>query len=65
MNILHTIKWKKVNILRRHCLLKRVIEGKIEERINVKVRRGRRRKKLVNHLQETEERIMEIERKSL
>jgi hypothetical protein len=36
-NILHTIKRRKVNwighILRRNCLLKQFIEGKIQERI--------------------------------
>jgi hypothetical protein len=35
-NILHTIKRRKANrighILRRNCLLKHVIEGKLEER---------------------------------
>jgi len=31
------------HILRRNCLLKRVIEGKIEGRIEVRGRRGRRR----------------------
>jgi hypothetical protein len=35
-NILHTIKRRTVNcsghILRRNCLLKHVIEGKVEER---------------------------------
>jgi hypothetical protein len=36
-NILHTVKCRKANwighILRRNCLLKQVIEGKIEGRI--------------------------------
>jgi hypothetical protein len=32
--------------LRRNCLLKHVIEGKIEERIEVTERRGRRRQQL-------------------
>jgi hypothetical protein len=50
-NILHTIKRRKANwighILRRNCLLKHVIEGKIEGRIKVAGRRGRWRKKLL------------------
>ena len=44
-NILQTIKIRKVtwigHILRRSCLLKHVIEGKIEGWIEVKGRRGR------------------------
>jgi hypothetical protein len=47
MNILHTIKRKEANwighILRRNCLLKNVIAGKVEGRIEVTGRRGRRR----------------------
>jgi hypothetical protein len=38
------------HILRRNCLLKQVIEGKIKARIEVTRRRGRRRKKLLNDL---------------
>ena len=34
----------------RNCLLKHVIEGKIEGRVEVTVRRGRRRKKLLDDL---------------
>jgi hypothetical protein len=53
-NILQTIKRRKANridrILRRNCLLKHVIEGKIEGRIEVTGRRGRRRKKILNDL---------------
>jgi hypothetical protein len=49
-NIIHTIKRKKVkgigHILRRNCLLKRVIEGKVEGTR----RRGRRRKQLLDDL---------------
>jgi hypothetical protein len=49
-NILHTIKGKKANsigqILRRNCLLKHVIEGKIEGRIEMKGRQGIRCKQL-------------------
>jgi hypothetical protein len=49
-NILHEIRKLKANwighILRRNCLLKVVIEGKIQGQIEVTRRRGRRRKKL-------------------
>jgi hypothetical protein len=55
-NIVHTIKRMKANwighILRRNCLLKHVIEGKLEGRIEVTVRRGRRRKQLLDDLKE-------------
>ena len=43
------------HILRRNCLLKRIIEGKIEGGIEVTGRRGRRRKHLLNNLKETGE----------
>ena len=47
-NILHTIKRRNANwighILRRNCLLKHVTGGKIEGKIEVTGRRGRRRK---------------------
>jgi hypothetical protein len=50
-NILHAIKRRKANwighILRRNCLLKHVIEGKVEGRIEVMERRERRRKQLL------------------
>jgi hypothetical protein len=53
-NIVHTIKRRKVNwighILRRNCLLKHVIEGKLEGRIEVTGRRGRRRKQQLDAL---------------
>jgi hypothetical protein len=56
-NILHTVKRRKANwighILRRNCLLKHVFEGKIEGRIEVTGRRGRRLKQLLNDLKET------------
>jgi hypothetical protein len=39
-------------ILRRNCLLKHVIEGKLEGRIEMTRRRGRRRKQLLDDLQE-------------
>ena len=53
-NILHEIRKRKANcighILRRICLLKQVIEGKIKGGIEVKGRRGRRRRKLLDDL---------------
>jgi hypothetical protein len=53
-NILHEIRKRKANwighILRRSCLLKQVIEGKIKGQKEVTRRRGRRRKKLLDDL---------------
>ena len=53
-NILHEIRKRKANwighILRRKCLLQRVIEGKIKGEIQVTGSRGRRRRKLLNDL---------------
>jgi hypothetical protein len=55
-NILHTIKRRKANwighILRRNCLLKHVTEGKLEGRIEMTGRRGRRRNQLLDDLKE-------------
>ena len=55
-NILHEISKRKANwighILRRKCLLKQVIEGKIKGGIEVTRRRGRRRKKLLDDLKD-------------
>jgi hypothetical protein len=55
-NILHEIRKRKANwighILRRNCLLKQVIEGKIKGEIEVTRRRGRRRKKLLDDLKD-------------
>jgi hypothetical protein len=55
-NILHTIKRRKANwighIVRRNCLLKHVIEGKLEGRIEMTRRRGRRCKQLLDDLKE-------------
>jgi hypothetical protein len=55
-NIVHKIKRRKANwighILRRNCLLKHVIEGKLEGRIEMTGRRGRRRKQLLDDLKE-------------
>jgi hypothetical protein len=54
-NIIHTIKRRKVNwighILLGNCLLKHVVEGKIEGRIEVTGRRGRS-KQLLDNLKE-------------
>ena len=51
-NILHEIRKRKVNwighILRRNCLLKQVIEGKIKGEMEV----ARRRKKLLDDLKD-------------
>jgi len=56
-NILREIRKRKANwighILRRKCLLKQVIEGKIKGQIEVTGRRGRRRKKLLNDLMDS------------
>jgi hypothetical protein len=53
-NILHEIRKQKANwighILRRNCLLKEVIEGKMKGQIEVTGRRGRRHKKLLDDL---------------
>jgi hypothetical protein len=55
-NILHTVKRRKSNwighILCRNCLLKHVIEGRIEGRIEVTGRRGRSCKQLLDDLKE-------------
>ena len=55
-NILHEIRKREANrighILRRNCLLKQVIEGKIKGEMEVTRRRGRRRKKLLDDLKD-------------
>ena len=55
-NILHEIRKRKANwighILRRNCLLQRVMEGKIKGGIEATGRRGRRRRKLLDDLKE-------------
>ena len=62
-DIIHTTSGKKTDwighISGRNCLPKYFIEGKIEGRIEVKGRRGRRRWQLVN---ERKERVLEIEK---
>jgi hypothetical protein len=56
--VLYLIKWRNANgighIWRRDCILKHVIERKIEGRIEVTVRRGRRRKRLLDDVKERE-----------
>ena len=51
-NILYTVKRRKANsighILCRNCLLEHVMEGKVEERMEVTGRRGRRCKQLLD-----------------
>jgi hypothetical protein len=58
-NILHEIRKRKANwighILRRNCLLRRVLEGKIQGETEVTGRQGRRRKKLLVDLKERRE----------
>ena len=53
-SILRTVKRRKANWighnLRRNCLLKHAVEGKVEGRIEVTGRRGRRGKQLLNDL---------------
>jgi hypothetical protein len=46
-----TAKWIG-HILRTNCLLRQVIEGKIKGGIEVRGRRGRRRRKLLDDLKE-------------
>ena len=53
-NILHAIRKRKANcighLLRRNCLIRQVIEGKIKGEMEVTRRRGRRRTKLLDDL---------------
>jgi hypothetical protein len=60
-NILQTVKRRVANrighILRRNCLLKHVFEGKIERRIEVMERHGRRRKHLLDGLEKKEDTV--------
>ena len=55
-NILHEMRKRKANwighILRRNCLLKQVIGRKIKGEMELTRRQGRRRKKLLNDLQD-------------
>ena len=56
---LHVIKTRKANWighnLGRSCFLKRIIEGKIEGKIKVTGRQGRRRKQLLGYSKEKRE----------
>jgi hypothetical protein len=56
-NILRTIKRRKFkwigHILHKNCLRKHIIEGKVEEMVEVTGRQGRRRKQLLHYLKET------------
>jgi hypothetical protein len=56
-DILHTIKRRKANsighILHRNCLIKHIIDGKIERGIDVMGRQDRRRKQLLDDFKET------------
>jgi hypothetical protein len=58
-NIHYIVKRSKANWVsntwRRNCLLKQVIEGKIEGRMGVTGRRGRRRKQILDKRKETRE----------
>ena len=60
-NILHTVNRRKANwighVLRRNCLLTRVIEGKAERRIEVTGRQERRRKQLLYDLKKREDAV--------
>jgi hypothetical protein len=55
-NIIHEVSKRKANwighILRLNCLLSQVIEEKIKGGIEVKGRRGRRLRKLLDYLKE-------------
>jgi hypothetical protein len=55
-NILHEIRKRKANwvghILRRKCLLQRVIEGKIQGGIEVTKKKKKRRRKLLGNFKE-------------
>ena len=55
-NIVHEIRKRKAywigHILRRNCLLKQVIEGKIKREMEMTRRQGRRRKKLLDDLKD-------------
>jgi len=56
-NTLHKVTRRKANwaghTLRRNCLLKHVIEGKIDGRLEVTGRRERRRQRLLENLKES------------
>jgi hypothetical protein len=58
-NIVRTVNRRKGNwigyVLCRNCLLQQVIEGKVEGRIEVTGRRGRRGKQLLDDLEEKQD----------
>jgi hypothetical protein len=60
-NILHEISKRRANwighFLRRNCLLRQLIEGKIKGGIEVAGRRGRRRRKLLMTLRKGEDNL--------
>jgi hypothetical protein len=60
-NVLWTIKTRKNNwidyILRRNCLLRQVIEARIEGRLEMMGRRGRRRKQFLGDLNQREDNV--------
>jgi hypothetical protein len=55
-NILHEMRKRKANcighILHRNCLLQRVVEGKVQRKIEVTGRQERRRRKLLDDIKE-------------
>jgi hypothetical protein len=61
-NILHEIRKRKANwtghILRRNCFLKQVIKRKINGEMEMIIRRGRRRRKLLDDLKKGEDTLM-------
>ena len=61
-NILHEIRKRKANwighILRRNCLLKQVIVGKIKGEMEVGRRRGRKRNKLLDDFKNREDTLI-------
>jgi len=61
-NILHTAKRQEANcaghILRRNCLLRHVIEGKLDGRIKVTGRRGRKRKQILETLRKGKDTVI-------
>jgi hypothetical protein len=67
VNSLQTVKRMKANwighILCRNCLLEHITEGKVERRMEVMGRRGRRRKQLLADLEE-KRKLLETERGS-
>ena len=70
--VLYRVKWKGTSyrqakcichMLRRKCLLKHVIYGKIDRKIAGMGRRGRKRKHILDNPKE-KEKIVELERES-